>query len=126
MAPPRDGFLESDISSRAMLCVSYSNGIDGSGTRTSETVRKWWVVITHESCVTFAAYGNVQRQQTCGQPVHLGEVLADGMVLVPLHPAFPLLEVDRIRGQVPVHDGVAPEMEVETLLADGRGPLFAS
>ena len=35
-----------------------------------------------------------------------------------VHPALALFEVDRVRGQVPVHDRVAPPVEVDALLPD--------
>jgi hypothetical protein len=34
-----------------------------------------------------------------------------------MDPAFPLLKIDGVAGEVPVHDRVTKRMEVETLLA---------
>src|SRR5215211_263547 len=36
-----------------------------------------------------------------------------------MHTAFALLQVNRVRREVPVHDGVAVGVEVQTLLPDG-------
>ena len=47
-----------------------------------------------------------------------GDVVADGMAAVAVDSAFALLEVDRVRRRVPVHDRVAPPVEVDALLAD--------
>ena len=46
-----------------------------------------------------------------------GEVLANRVALVAVHPTLALLEVDWVRGQVPMHDRVAVEVEVQTLPA---------
>jgi hypothetical protein len=54
-----------------------------------------------------------------GRAVFRGHVLSDGMTLVAVDTAFPLLEVDRVGGQVSVHTGVAVAVEVEAFLADG-------
>ena len=50
--------------------------------------------------------------------VAVRQVLADGVALVPVDSTLALLKVDRVRGQVPVHYGVAVQVEVETFLAD--------
>ena len=50
-----------------------------------------------------------------------GDVPADGVALVAVDAPLALLEVDGVGGQVPVDDGVAPEMEVQSLLPDRRG-----
>src|SRR5665647_2957665 len=46
-----------------------------------------------------------------------GDVLAHRVTLVAVHAPLALLEVDRVRRQVPVHDGVTVKVEVETLLS---------
>ena len=55
------------------------------------------------------------------RPELLRDVLAHGVALVAVHPAFALLEVDGVRWQVPVHDRMAVGVEVQPLLANRRG-----
>ena len=50
-----------------------------------------------------------------------GDVPSDGVTLVPVNAPLALLQVDRVVGQVPMDDGVAPEMEVQPLLPDRCG-----
>ena len=54
-------------------------------------------------------------------PVLGRHVLAHRVPLVAVDAALALLEVDRVGGQVPVDDGVAVGVEVETLLPDRGG-----
>ena len=54
----------------------------------------------------------------CGGAVSSDKVLADGVVLVPVHPPLALLHVHRVGRQVPVDDRVAVVVEVQPLLAD--------
>ena len=49
-----------------------------------------------------------------------GDVAADGVPLVPMDTALPLFEIDRIARKIPVDQSVAPGVEVEPLLTDGR------
>jgi hypothetical protein len=49
--------------------------------------------------------------------MRLRDVLADRVAFVPMHAALALLKIDGIRRQVPVHGGVAVQVEVQTLLA---------
>jgi len=50
----------------------------------------------------------------------LGDVAADGMAFVTVDAALALLEINRVSGQVPVHQSMAPWMKVQALLANGR------
>ena len=52
------------------------------------------------------------------EPAH--DVLPHRMALVAMDASFPLFEIDGVARQVPVHHGVTVQMEVESLLADGR------
>ena len=56
-----------------------------------------------------------QRRRAVGG----GDVLADRVPLVAVHPALTLLEIDGVAGQVPMHDGMAPPVEIDPLLPDG-------
>ena len=49
-----------------------------------------------------------------------GDVAPDGVSLVAVDAAFPLLKVDRVARQVPMNQAMAPEVKVETFLTDGR------
>ena len=53
--------------------------------------------------------------------VFIGDVAAHYISLVLLNAAFPLLEVDRVTGKVPMDQAMTPEVKVETLLTHGRG-----
>ena len=46
-------------------------------------------------------------------------VAANCMALVAMDSAFSLLEVDRVCGEVPVNDGMAVQVEIESFLANG-------
>jgi hypothetical protein len=54
------------------------------------------------------------------EPVAGRDVAAHGMAAEPVDAAFALLEVDRVGWQVPVHNCVAPPVEVDSFLADTR------
>ena len=56
----------------------------------------------------------------CVQAVGSGDVTADGVALVPMDAALALLEVHGIARKVPVDEAVAPGVEVEPFLPDGR------
>ena len=53
-----------------------------------------------------------RRRMSCDQ------IKADNVVLVAMHPAFALLHVDRVAGEVPVDDPVAVGMKIQTFLPD--------
>lgn len=50
----------------------------------------------------------------------IGDVAAHRMALVPTNAAFPLLEVERVNGKVPVDQVMTLGAKVETLLTHGR------
>ena len=50
----------------------------------------------------------------------IGDVVAHRTALVPMNAAFPLLEVDRVTGKVPVDQVVTSGVKVETILTHGR------
>ena len=51
--------------------------------------------------------------------VEAGNILADGVALEAVDPTFALFEVDGVAGKIPVDDGVAERVEVESFLAIG-------
>ena len=53
-----------------------------------------------------------------GPGVDARHVLPDRVPLVSMHPPFPLLQVDRVGREIPVYDGMAVAVEVETFLAN--------
>ena len=53
-----------------------------------------------------------RRSRICG-----GQVLANRMPLVPVHASLSLLQVNRVRGQVPMHHRMTVEVEVQPLLS---------
>lgn len=53
--------------------------------------------------------------------VRRGHIFSDRMPLIAKNPAFALLQVDRVGGQIPKGDEVAVGVEVESFLADGGG-----
>lgn len=55
------------------------------------------------------------------EAVPLGDVPPHGVALVPVHPAFALLHVDGVGGEVPVDHRVAIAVKVEALLAHRGG-----
>ena len=69
----------------------------------------------------FATRGRRPSMIQCLGPHHLGDVLPDGVAVIAVDPPFTLFEIDGVRGEVPVHDGVAIPVKVEALLPDGGG-----
>ena len=57
--------------------------------------------------------------KNCGTVLR-SHVFSHSVPLVPVDAAFALLELDCVRRQVPVHDGVAVGVVVQPLMADGR------
>jgi hypothetical protein len=50
-----------------------------------------------------------------------GDVPADGVAGVAVYPTFSLLEVDGVRRRVPVDDGMAPPVEIDSVLTHAGG-----
>ena len=48
------------------------------------------------------------------------DILSYRVALETVDAALPLFKVDWVGGKIPVDDGVAPPMEIDTLLPDGR------
>ena len=59
----------------------------------------------------FSQRGNVRRDH----------VLSNRMPFIAMDPAFALLQIHRVGGQVPMGDGVAIGVEVESFLTDRGG-----
>ena len=48
--------------------------------------------------------------------VNLGDIFPDGVPLVPVYPAFSLLHVHRIIGEIPMNNGMAVWVKIESFL----------
>src|SRR5215216_884296 len=55
--------------------------------------------------------------RNCLTAMSLRQILAHSVTLVPVNASFTLLEIDRIRRQIPVHNGMAVMMKIQTFLA---------
>ena len=50
--------------------------------------------------------------------VNLGDIFPDSVPLVPVYPAFSLFHVHRIIGKIPMNNGMAVGVKIESFLTD--------
>ena len=90
-------------------------------------VRPPWPEVVHVRCARLFGRGEgcvpgvgVSGTQ-CVSAVRGADVLSHGMSLEAVDAALALFEVGGVGGEVPVHEGVAPPVEIDSLLADRGG-----